>query len=138
MPPSTPPPKPIRRRRRLLHLHEHVATQFAAATQLFDHDPPEQSERHQALLGLYPCLVPEGLARLQQQLAFDDLGARALVAHDDHVVDENLRAFANREVNIRAGTVFEERHDGFDDHALVATVAILQIDAIPIARDVDL
>ena len=106
--------------------------------QLFHHDAPKQPERHEAPLGFDLRRVPKWLAGPQQQLAFDDLDVRALVAHDDHAVDQHLRALDDREADIRGGIVLDKRDDGLDDYAVVSPIAIREIDAIPIACGVDL
>ncbi len=98
-----------RRRRRFLDLHEHVAPRLAGVAQLLDADAAEQPERGQPLLALDARRVAERLARPQQQLALDRLGARPLVADDDHVVDDDLRPFADREADVGAGVVLGER-----------------------------
>ena len=65
--------------------------------QLGDPRAAEQAERGQPALALVDRAEAERIAGLHLQLALDRLGAGAHVADDQHVIDEHLRPFANRE-----------------------------------------
>ena len=61
----------------------------------------KQPQRRQPALTLVLGLEAERIARLELKLAFDGLRARARVARDQHVIDENPRTLTDREHEIR-------------------------------------
>ena len=106
--------------------------------QLGDVDAPEQAERGEPLLALDARRVAERLARLERQLPLNRGGARPPVADDDHVIDQHLRTFADAEEDVGARVALGEHHARIDSDALVAAVAVLEVDAIAIGGDIDL
>ena len=70
--------------------------------QLRDARAAEQTERGQAALALDDGVQAERIAGLELQLALDRLRARARVADDQDVIDEDLRALAHREHDVGA------------------------------------
>jgi hypothetical protein len=103
--------------------------------QFRDPHDAEQAERTEALLALEPRRIPERLARLEQQFALDRFGARALVAHDDHVVHEHLRALADGEPDVSARPSLLERHIRIERGALVPAIQVLELNAIVVLGD---
>ena len=58
------------------------------------------------------------------------------IANDDHVIDDHLLAFVDREPDVGPGTVVGKRHLGLDDHAFVPAIAILDVDAVARGDDI--
>ena len=105
---------------------------------LLDGHAAEEAEGGQAGAALDRVGVAERLARPQQQLPPDRLGVGAHRADDQHAIDDHLRPLAQGEANVGGGVVVGERDGGLDQNLVVATVAVLQLDAVARADDVDL
>ncbi len=88
---------PNRRRRRLLDGHQHVVLGAAAVRQLGDLHPAEEAERAQPPPALELILQADRLARLELQLAQDDVGFGVHIPDDQDVVDDALRSLLDRE-----------------------------------------
>ncbi len=77
--------------------------------QLSDVDAAEETERAQPPAALEQIAQTQRLPRPEQHFAPDDLLLRTLVPHDEDVIDDCLRPFGHRELEIHARAVLGER-----------------------------
>ena len=124
-----------RRHRRFLDRDDDVAAVLLAGKlEIRDVDAAEQPERRDARARLVFLLLRERLPALELHFAQNRFARRALVADDQHVVDQNLRPLVDGEAELDLRSVADGFRRGLHCHFGVAAVEIQQRDAVGVAR----
>src|SRR5439155_19271756 len=102
-------------------------------------DAAKETERREPALALVDGLQPERIAGTDLQLALDRLGARPHVADDQHVVDEDLRAFLHGVGHRDVRVVLAESRSRLDGRVRIAAIVVHRLNRLAIdcelARD---
>ena len=120
------------RRRGLFDGDEQIARRLGAVPQFGDPCAPEKAQRSQALLRVVDGRLPQGIARTDLKRPHHRFLARAHVPHDEHVVDEDARAFVDREHDVDEGLVAVERRHGVDGDILVSDIRVLELQRVAV------
>ena len=120
-----------RGRRRLLDGHQHVTPRRRPMVELTDVDPPEQPERAQPPAALEHVSQAKRSARLQQHFPADDRVRRPAIADDDHVIDQRLDAFGDRDREADASAILGEHRRHRHLRVRKPEVQIFELHRIP-------